>query len=95
VLTTPNAIDTMIAVETVTIDYDIPAGCEIVFGYRQTVVSERVRANIFQMKGNAPNPETAGDYLLAGEFVFYDKHAYFKSPYDGFLYKFNGAKFNP
>jgi hypothetical protein len=95
VLTTPNAIDTMIAVETVTIDYDIPAGCEIVFGYRQTVVSEKVRANIFQMKGNAPNPETAGDYLLAGEFVFYDKHAYFKSPYDGFLYKFNGAKVNP
>jgi hypothetical protein len=95
VRTTPNAIDTSIAVETITIDYDIPAGCDVVFGYRQTVVAERVRANIFQMKGNAPDPETAGDYLLAGEFVFYDKHAYFKSPYDGFLYKFNGAKFNP
>ena len=95
VLTTPNAIDTSIAVETITIDYDIPAGCDVVFGYRQTVVAERVRANIFQMKGNAPDPETAGDYLLAGEFVFYDKHAYYKNPIDGFLYKFNGAKVNP
>jgi len=94
VLTTPNAIDTSIAVETVTIDYDIPAGCDVVFGYRQTVVAERVRANIFQMKGNAPDP-TLSNYLLDGEFVFYDKHAYYKNPIDGFLYKFNGAKVNP
>jgi hypothetical protein len=94
VLTTPNAIDTSIAVETITIDYDIPAGCDVVFGYRQTVVAERVRANIFQMKGNAADP-TLGDYLLDGEFVFYDEHAYYKNPIDGFLYKFNGAKVNP
>lgn len=94
VLNTPNPMDTIIQVETVTIDYDIPAGCEIVFGYRQTVVSERVRANIFQMKGNAPDP-LLGDYLLDGEFVFYDEHAYYKNPIDGFLYKFNGAKVNP
>jgi len=94
VLTTPNAIDTSIAVETITIDYDIPAGCDVVFGYRQTVVAERVRANIFQMKGNAPDP-TLSNYLLDGEFVFYDKHAYYKNPIDGFLYKFNGAKVNP
>jgi hypothetical protein len=94
VLTTPNAIDTSIAVETITIDYDIPAGCDVVFGYRQTVVAERVRANIFQMKGNAPDP-TLSNYLLDGEFVFYDDHAYYKNPIDGFLYKFNGAKVNP
>ena len=94
VLTTPNAIDTIIAVENTIIDYDIPAGCDVVFGYRQTVVSERVRANIFQMKGNAPDP-LLGDYLLDGEFVFYDEHAYYKNPIDGFLYKFNGAKVNP
>ena len=94
VLTTPNAIDTSIAVETITIDYDIPAGCDVVFGYRQTVVAERVRANIFQMKGNATDP-TLSNYLLDGEFVFYDDHAYYKNPIDGFLYKFNGAKVNP
>jgi len=94
VLTTPNPMDTIIAVETVTIDYDIPAGCEIVFGYRQTVVSERVRANIFQMKGNAADPRDV-DYLQDGEFVFYDEHAYYKNPIDGFVYKFNGAKLNP
>jgi hypothetical protein len=94
VLTTPNAIDTSISVETITIDYDIPAGCDVVFGYRQTVVAERVRANIFQMKGNAPDP-TLSNYLLDGEFVFYDDHAYYKNPIDGFLYKFNGAKVNP
>ena len=94
VLTTPNAIDTMISVENTTIDYDIPAGADVVFGYRQTVVAERVRANIFQMKGNAPDP-LLGDYLLPGEFVFYDEHAYYKNPIDGELYKFNGAKVNP
>jgi len=79
VLTTPNAMDTMIAVETVTIDYDIPAGCEIVFGYRQTVVAERVRANIFQMKGNATEPDIiTNDYMVDGEFIFIGRYIYWK-----------------
>ena len=91
VLTTPNAIDTSIAVETITIDYDIPAGCDVVFGYRQTVVAERVRANIFQMKGNAtaPNPLT-NDYMVNGEFIFIDDFIYWKS--EGTYYKVTGVE---
>jgi hypothetical protein len=87
--------DTEILVQLKTTTFPMREGSIIVYKKGETMESNRVRANIFQMKGNAPNPETAGDYLLAGEFVFYDKHAYFKSPYDGFLYKFNGAKINP
>jgi hypothetical protein len=91
VLTTPNAIDTSISVETITIDYDIPAGCDVVFGYRQTVVAERVRANIFQMKGNAtaPNPLT-NDYMVNGEFIFIDDFIYWKS--EGTYYKVTGVE---
>ena len=90
-LTTPNAIDTSISVETITIDYDIPAGCDVVFGYRQTVVAERVRANIFQMKGNAtaPNPLT-NDYMVNGEFIFIDDFIYWKS--EGTYYKVTGVE---
>jgi len=87
--------DTEILVQLKTTTFPMREGSIIVYKKGETMESNKVRANIFQMKGNALNPETAGDYLLAGEFVFYDKHAYFKSPYDGFLYKFNGAKFNP
>jgi hypothetical protein len=91
VLTTPNAIDTSIAVETITIDYDIPAGCDVVFGYRQTVVAERVRANIFQMKGNATAPDPlTNDYMVNGEFIFIDDFIYWKS--GGTYYKVTGVE---
>ena len=46
------------------------------------------------MKGNAADPRDV-DYLQDGEFVFYDEHAYYRNPIDGFVYKFNGAKLNP
>jgi hypothetical protein len=91
VLTTPNAIDTSISVETITIDYDIPAGCDVVFGYRQTVVAERVRANIFQMKGNATAPDPlTNDYMVNGEFIFIDDFIYWKS--GGTYYKVTGVE---
>jgi len=89
-----NVGDTEILVQLKTTTFPMREGSIIVYKKGETMESNRVRANIFQMKGNAPDPRDV-DYLQDGEFVFYDEHAYYKNPIDGFLYKFNGAKLNP
>jgi len=89
-----NVGDTEILVQLKTTTFPMREGSIIVYKKGETMESNRVRANIFQMKGNAADPRDV-DYLQDGEFVFYDEHAYYRNPIDGFVYKFNGAKINP
>ena len=86
--------DIEILVDSKTTTFPMREGSIVVYKKGETMESNRVRANIFQMKGNALDPKFH-DYLQDGEFVFYDEHAYYRNPIDGFVYKFNGAKLHP
>ena len=62
------------------ITYPISEGDIPVFKKGEVTESNKVRADLFQMKGNAlpPTSEGGGDYFKNGEFMFYGSHIYWR-----------------
>lgn len=62
------------------ISYPINEGDIPVFKKGEVTESNKVRADLFQMKGNAlpPTSEGGGDYFKNGEFMFYGSHIYWR-----------------
>ena len=62
------------------ISYPINEGDIPVFKKGEVTESNKVRADLFQMKGNAlpPTPSGGGDYFKNGEFMFYGSHIYWR-----------------
>jgi len=60
--------------------YPIDGGHIPTFKKGEVLESNKVRADLFQMKGNAPPPtgEGGGDYFKNGEFMFYNSHIYWR-----------------
>jgi len=62
--------------------YPISEGDIPVFKKGEVTESNKVRADLFQMKGNALPPTTesggGGDYFKNGEFMFYGRHIYWR-----------------
>ena len=60
--------------------YPINEGDIPVFKKGEVTESNKVRADLFQMKGNAlpPTSEGGGDYFKNGEFMFYGSHIYWR-----------------
>ena len=74
----PNA--TFIPVVQKETTYPISEGDIPVFKKGEVTDSNKVRADLFQMKGNAaqPTPEGGGDYFKNGEFMFYESYIYWR-----------------
>jgi len=71
--------DTEILVQLKTTTFPMREGSIIVYKKGETMESNRVRANIFQMKGNATEPDILlNDYMTDGEFIFIDRYIYWK-----------------
>ena len=60
--------------------YPMSEGDIPVFKKGEVTESNKVRADLFQMKGNAlpPTSEGGGDYFKNGEFMFYGSHIYWR-----------------
>ena len=60
--------------------YPINEGDIPTFKKGEVTESNKVRADLFQMKGNAlpPTGEGGGDYFKNGEFMFYNSHIYWR-----------------
>ena len=60
--------------------------------------SNKVRADLFQMKGNALPPTSesggGGDYFKNGEFMFYERHIYWRDQ-NGDYHTIQGNTFHP
>jgi len=74
-----NVGDTEILVQLKTTTFPMREGSIIVYKKGETMESNRVRANIFQMKGNATEPDILlNDYMVDGEFIFIGRYIYWK-----------------
>jgi hypothetical protein len=72
--------DTEILVNLKTTTFPMRQGSIIVYKKGETMESNRVRANIFQMKGNATEPDPIlNNYMNNGEFIFIDNKIFWKS----------------
>lgn len=76
--------------------YPINEGDIPVFKKGEVTESNKVRADLFQMKGNAlaPTPEGGGDYFKNGEFMFYNSHIYWRD-IDGNYHSLQGNTHHP
>ena len=71
--------DTEILVQLKTTTFPMREGSIIVYKKGETMEANRVRANIFQMKGNATEPDILlNDYMTDGEFIFIGRYIYWK-----------------
>jgi hypothetical protein len=90
----PNA--TFIPVVQKETTYPISEGDIPVFKKGEVTESNKVRADLFQMKGNAapPTPEGGGDYFKNGEFMFYGSYIYWRD-FNGDYHRVQGNTHHP
>jgi hypothetical protein len=90
----PNA--TFIPVVQKETTYPISEGDIPVFKKGEVTESNKVRADLFQMKGNAaaPTPEGGGDYFKNGEFMFYGSYIYWRDG-NGDYHRLQGNTHHP
>jgi len=78
--------------------YPISEGDIPVFKKGEVTESNKVRADLFQMKGNALPPTSesggGGDYFKNGEFMFYERHIYWRDQ-NGDYHTLQGNTFHP
>jgi hypothetical protein len=76
--------------------YAINQGDIPVFKKGEVTESNKVRADLFQMKGNAaaPTPEGGGDYFKNGEFMFYGSYIYWRD-FNGDYHRLQGNTHHP
>ena len=76
--------------------YPISEGDIPVFKKGEVTESNKVRADLFQMKGNAaaPTPEGGGDYFKNGEFMFYGSYIYWRD-FNGDYHRLQGNTHHP
>ena len=78
--------------------YPISEGDIPVFKKGEVTESNKVRADLFQMKGNALPPTSesggGGDYFKNGEFMFYERHIYWRDQ-NGDYHTIQGNTFHP
>lgn len=76
--------------------YPISEGDIPVFKKGEVTESNKVRADLFQMKGNAapPTPEGGGDYFKNGEFMFFGSYIYWRD-YNGDYHRLQGNTHHP
>ena len=88
--------DTFIRVTEKETTYPISEGDIPVFKKGEVTESNKVRADLFQMKGNAapPTSEGGGDYFKNGEFMFYGSHIYWRD-YNGDYHALQGNTHHP
>ncbi len=90
----PNA--TFIPVVQKETTYPISEGDIPVFKKGEVTESNKVRADLFQMKGNAapPTSEGGGDYFKNGEFMFYGSYIYWRDD-NGDYHRLQGNTHHP
>lgn len=88
--------DTFIRVTEKETTYPISEGDIPVFKKGEVTESNKVRADLFQMKGNAapPTPEGGGDYFKNGEFMFFGSYIYWRD-YNGDYHRLQGNTHHP
>jgi len=76
--------------------YPISEGDIPVFKKGEVTESNKVRADLFQMKGNAlaPTPEGGGDYFKNGEFILNGPYIYWRD-FNGDYYRATGTPHTP
>jgi len=76
--------------------YPISEGDIPVFKKGEVTESNKVRADLFQMKGNAlaPTPEGGGDYFKNGEFILDGPYIYWRD-FNGDYYRATGTPHTP
>ena len=76
--------------------YPISEGDIPVFKKGEVTESNKVRADLFQMKGFAPAPtdEGGGDYFKNGEFMFHESYIYWRD-YNGDYHRLQGNTHHP
>jgi hypothetical protein len=76
--------------------YAIKEGTFAKYKKGEVTESNKVRADLFQMKGNAaaPTPEGGGDYFKNGEFMFYESYIYWRDG-NGDYHRLQGNTHHP
>jgi hypothetical protein len=76
--------------------YAIKEGTFAKYKKGEVTESNKVRADLFQMKGNAapPTPEGGGDYFKNGEFMFYGSYIYWRD-FNGDYHRLQGNTHHP
>ncbi len=84
--------DTAISINSKVVDFDIPAGVTIVYGYKQMYFAEKIRFDTLQTTYVTTAPTTLED-MRHGEIRFIGRNIYVR---DGeLLYRHHGSQYNP
>jgi hypothetical protein len=84
--------DTAMSINTKVVEFDIPAGVTIVYGYKQMYFAEKIRFDTLQTTFVTTAPTTLED-MRHGEIRFIGRNIYVR---DGeLLYRHHGSQYNP